>query len=432
MQTNNEFGRYLKNTLWLFSEKITKMGINFFVIILLTRYLGPENYGLLSYSQSLVGIFVAFSTLGLEVILVRELTKNKNKSDVILGTAFALKLFVSVISIFIVLLINLNSHDTESVILTNIIVFSLLFQSLNLGIETYFQANILSRLTSISNMVVTIISSLTKIGLIYLEADLVYFAYVLVFDSFLIFVGYAYIFYNQKKSVGPLKYDGQLAIYFIKTSWPLLMVAMAVFLYTKIDLIMIKHLVDNESVGNYMAAVKVSEIFYFIPLLITQSIFPKIVEVKQRNEDEYFELLEKTYKYLIWSTIPLAFGVFIFSDMIVTILYGDQYTQASSILRVLSFAVILNAIGAITTKVLYVENYERKYLYRSLLGMCVNIVLNFLLIGLYGAFGAAISTIITLFVIYYVYDLFDKDLHKFFYLKVQCFLPFKLRKLGIK
>jgi O-antigen/teichoic acid export membrane protein len=253
-----------------------------------------------------------------------------------------------------------------------------------------------------------------------------------VFDSFLIFIGYVYIFYKQKKSVGSLKYDGKLAIYFIKTSWPLLMVAMAVFLYTKIDLIMIKHLVDNESVGNYMAAVKVSEIFYFIPLLITQSIFPKIIEVKQRNEEEYFELLEKTYNYLVWCTIPIAFGIFIFSDMIVTILYGEQYTQTSSILRVLSFAVILNAIGAITTKVLYVENYEKKYLYRSLLGMCVNILLNFLLIGLYGAIGAAIATIVTLFVIYYVYDLFDKDLHKFFYLKVQCFLPLKLHKLGIR
>jgi len=432
MQTNNEFGRYLKNTLWLFSERITKMGVNFLVIILLTRYLGPENYGILSYSQSLVGIFVAFSTLGLEVILVRELTKNKNKSDVILGTAFALKLFVSVISIFVVFIINLNAQDTESVILTNIIVFSLLFQSLNLGIETYFQANILSKLTSISNMVVTIISSLTKIGLIYLGAELVYFAYVLVFDSFLVFVGYAYIFYHQKKSVGSLKYDGKMAIYFIKTGWPLLMVAMAVFLYTKIDLIMIKHLVDNESAGNYMAAVKVSELFYFIPLLITQSIFPKIVEVKQQNEEEYFKLLEKIYKHLVWSTIPIALGIFIFSDMIVSILYGDQFTQASSILRVLSFAVIFNAIGTITTKVLYVENYERKYLYRSLLGMGVNILLNFLLISLYGAFGAAISTIITLFVIYYVYDLFDKDLHKFFYLKVQCFLPFKIHKSGIR
>ncbi len=429
---NNEFERYFKNTLWLFGEKLFRLALNFFVIILLTRYLGPENYGLLSYSQSLVGVFVAFSTLGLEVILVRELTKNKNKSDVILGTALALKLLVSVILILIVCLVNLDIQDTDSVTLTNIIVFSLIFQSLNLGIDTYFQANVLSRMTSISNIIVTTISSLTKLGLIYFEAELIYFAYVLVFDSFLIFIGYVYIYTIQKKSIRSLKYDGQMAIYLLKTGWPLLMVAMAVFLYTKIDLIMIKHLIDNKAVGNYAAAVRVSEIFYFIPLLITQSIFPKLMDVKQKGEEEYFKFLEETYKYLVWCTIPIAFGIFTFSDLIISILYGEQYTQASSILSILSFAVVLNAIGAITTKVLYVEHFEKKYLYRSLLGMCVNIALNFWLISLFGVVGAAVSTIITLFVIFYAYDIFDKDLHKFFYLKIKCFMPITINKLGIK
>ena len=272
-------------------------------------------------------------------------------------------------------------------------------------------------------MVATAISSLTKVGLIYFNADLIYFALVFVFDSLVMFLGYAYIFSTQKKSVGSFKYDKQMAVYFLKSGWPLLMVAMAVFLYTKIDLIMIKHLTDSRSVGIYAAAVRVCELFYFIPLLITQSIFPKIVEMKHQNEDEYFKFLERLYKYLVWSTIPIVLGIFVFSEIIITILYGEQYAEASSILSILSVAVMFNAIGAITTKVLYVEHYERKYLYRSMLGMCINILLNFWLIGMYGAVGAAISTIVTLFVIYYVYDLFDKDLHRFFYLKIQCFLP---------
>jgi O-antigen/teichoic acid export membrane protein len=90
LKKHQSFMKYFKNTLWLFFERIIKMGIGFFIIILLTRYLGPENYGLLSYSQSLIGIFIAFSTLGLEVVLVRELTKRKSETDVILGTAFIL------------------------------------------------------------------------------------------------------------------------------------------------------------------------------------------------------------------------------------------------------------------------------------------------------------------------------------------------------
>jgi len=206
-----------------------------------------------------------------------------------------------------------------------------------------------------------------------------------------------------------------------------MMVALAAFIYTRTDQVMLKYLVGNEAVGNYAVAIKVSELFYFIPLLITQSLFPKIVEMKQKSEKEYFYFLEKIYKLLVWSSIPIALGLFIFSDFIVSTLYGEQYKQASEVLSILAFAIIFNAIGTITTKVLYVEHYERKYLYRSILGMFVNIGLNFYFIPIYGIQGAAISTMITLFIIYYIYDILDKDLHKFYYLKLKCFIPLQFK-----
>lgn len=231
----------------------------------------------------------------------------------------------------------------------------------------------------------------------------------------------------QKKSLLSLKYDPKLALYFLKNGWPLMMVAMAAFIYTRTDQVMIKHLLGNEAIGTFAAATKISELFYFIPLIITQSIFPKIIEVKESSEDAYFQLLEYLYKLLIWSSLPIALGLFIFSDWIVAILYGEQYSQTAGILSILAFSIILNAIGTITTKILYAEHYEKKYLYRSIIGIFVNIGLNYWLIHIYGAKGAAIATLITLFIIYYVYDLFDKDLHKFYYLKWQCFIPNKFK-----
>lgn len=421
-KNNQGFMKYFKNTSWLFGERILKMGISFFVIILLTRYLGPENFGLLSYSQSFVGIFVAFATLGIDVILVRELTKDKEANDKLIGTAIILKFIASIMAIAIIFFINTMIEDKEAVLLTNIIAFTLLFQGIN-TIDTYFQANVLSRFSVIVNIIAFTISSLVKLALIFYEAELIYFAYALVFDAMVIAMGYIYIYVKQKKSLISLRYDKQIAIYFLKNGWPLILVAMAAFIYTRTDQIMIKHLVDNEAVGNYAAAIRVSELFYFIPLLITQSVFPKIIEVKLKSEKEYFKLLEKLYKLLVWTAMPVSLGLFVFSDSIVSILYGEKYIEAASILNILAFAIVFNAIGSITTKILYAEHYEKKYLYRSILGVFVNIGLNFWLINLYGASGAAVSTLMTLFTIYYIYDLLDKDLHKFYYLKWKCFLP---------
>ncbi len=429
LKQNQGFMKYFKNTSWLFFERIVKMGINFFVIILLTRYLGPENFGLLSYSQSLVGIFTAFATLGIDVILVRELTKNKESNDKLIGTAVILKFIASIIAMVIIFILNITMEDREAVLLTNIIAFTLLFQSIS-TIDTYFQAKVLSRFSAIVNTFAFVISAVIKLGLIFYEAQLVYFAYALVFDSILMATGYLYIYMKQKKSFFSLKYDSKIASYFFKNGWPLMLVSMAAFIYTRTDQIMIKHLVGNEAVGNYAAAIKVSELFYFIPLLITQSVFPKIIEVKLKSEKEYFTLLEKLHALLVWIAIPISLGLFVFSDSIVSILYGEKYVNAASILNILAFAIVLNAIGSITTKILYAEHYEKKYLYRSILGVFVNIGLNFWLINLYGARGAAMATLVTLFIIYYIYDLLDKDLHKFYYLKLSCLIPrsFKLRK----
>jgi len=424
LKNHRSFMKYFKNTSWLFIERIFKMGIGFFVVIYLTRYLGPKNFGLLSYSQSFVGIFTAFATLGIDVILVRELISNKESNNKLIGTAMMMKLIASIISIVIILIINFTIEDKEAVILTNIIAFTLIFQGI-IVLDTYFQANVISKFSAIANFISFVISAIIKLGLVFFDMELIYFAYALVFDSVVIALGYLYIYTKQNNSLRLLKYDQKIAIYFIKNGWPLMMVALAAFLYTRIDQVMLKHLVGNESVGNYTAAVKVSELFYFIPLLITQSLFPKIVEMKQKSEEEYFNFLEKIYKLLIWSSVPIALGLFIFSDFIIFTLYGEQYKQASAVLSILAFAIIFNAIGSITTKVLYVEHYERKYLYRSILGMFVNIGLNFYFIPIYGIQGAAISTMITLFVIYYVYDILDKDLHKFFYLKIKCFIPIK-------
>lgn len=423
LKNNATLRHYAANTGWLFMERIFKIPVGLIMVILLTRYLGPENYGLLSYSQSFVGLFVAFTTLGLEVLLVRELIKNKEQTDVILGTAFILKLGASLVALILIMVINFFHDDKQTILLTNIIAFTLIFQSLNLGMDTYFQANVLSKFSSISNSIAYLLSIIVKLYLIFIAADLIYFAYALVLDCLVVFIGYALLYQIQKKSILSFKYDKKIAFYFLNNGWPMMMVAMAVVFYTKIDQIMIKQLIDAKSVGYYAAALKISELFYFIPLLIAQSVFPKIVQEREKGKtEEYFKLLLNVMKIVIWISIPIVLFMIIFSDLIVMLVFGTAYEKSSDILSILIFCLIPISIGSISTKILYIEHYEKKYLQRSLFGLFINIGLNFILIGIYGVTGAAIATLVTLFVIHYVYDFFDKDLWPFYYLKFKCFI----------
>jgi O-antigen/teichoic acid export membrane protein len=158
--------------------------------------------------------------------------------------------------------------------------------------------------------------------------------------------------------------------------------------------------------------------------------YPKLIEVKQESEEKYLLLLEKSYRFVVWVSFPIILFMSLGSDFIVDLLYGVKFTASSEILVVLTWCMFFASIGSVFVKVLYIEHYEKKYLYKSIFGVIVNIILNFILIRLYGVIGAAYATLITLFFVNYVYDLLDKDLRKFYYLKFKCFIPLELK--GIK
>ena len=127
------FIKYFKNTSWLMFEKILRMTVGLFVGVWVARYLGPEEYGLLAYASAFVAIFVAITSLGLDGILVRELVKNKSQRDILLGTAFNLKLMGAfIVLLFLSIAIQFTSNDLNTNIMIFIIASSTIFKVLTL------------------------------------------------------------------------------------------------------------------------------------------------------------------------------------------------------------------------------------------------------------------------------------------------------------
>ena len=95
LRSNSGFMKYFKNTSWLLGEKVLRILAALTVGVWVIRYLGPSDYGTLSYAQSFVGIFAAFSTLGLSEILSRDLVNQPEKKYVLIGTSFFLQIMGS-------------------------------------------------------------------------------------------------------------------------------------------------------------------------------------------------------------------------------------------------------------------------------------------------------------------------------------------------
>ena len=405
------------------------MVISFFVVIYLTRYLGPERFGLLSYAQSFVSIFIAFASLGLSQIIVRDIVNDQNNVDKVLGTAFFMMFASSIISMGVIFILSFFIYkESQTRLLVNIVAITVIFQVFYILIESFFQARVLSKYIVFASNTGFLVSSFIKILLVYFSMPLMYFAYALAFDSLFLALCCLFIYNCKGGNILGWKFEKSLLKKYIKISIPMLMVSVTAFIYTRTDQIMIKHMLGDDANGNYAAAIRVSELFYFIPGVIVASIYPKLVELKLQNQDNYLKLLEKLYRLVLWISIPIALTMTFCSSLIITILYGEKFISAPHILSILSWCIIFSSIDAVFVKILYVEKFESRYLYKSTFGVLINIVLNYILINTHGVVGAAMATLITLMCVSYVFDLLDPELRRYYYLKVVCWVPYRYIK----
>jgi len=203
---------------------------------------------------------------------------------------------------------------------------------------------------------------------------------------------------------------------------------LVISVYMRIDQVMIKEMLNDAAVGQYAAAVKISEAWYFIPIAITSSLFPAIVEVRARSRELYMLKLQQLYRLMIWLSIIVASAVAFLSDVIVFYLFGGAYSLASNVLVVHIWTGIFVFLGVAFSKFLIAENLGKKALYRTVFGAASNVLLNYLLIPAYGIMGAACATLIAQAMANLGYDFFDKDLRGHIRIKLLAFSPFFLVK----
>ena len=420
------FRKYFANTSWLMGERILRMAVSLFVGILVARYLGPERYGLLSYANSFVGIFIVLGTMGLDDIIVRELVKTPEQQEKILGSSFLLKLVGTLLMWMAILAaVPFTKNDFQTNILIIIIAFGAVFQAFNV-IDFNFQAKVKSKFIVHAQFVQLIISSIVKIILVVNETPLIWFASVYCLDAIVLAMGLIFVYFYNDENIFHWKWSFETSKYLLRDSWPLIFAGVVVSVYMKIDQVMIKEMLGAKEVGLYAAAVKLSEAWYFLPLAITSSLFPAIINAKLYQKEDYFQRLQKLYDLMVWIAVAIALPTAILSPWIVEFLYGNEYLESSSVLNIHIWSGIFVFLGVASSKYLLAENYIKKTFYRTFVGALLNIMMNYYLIGIMGIKGAALSTFASHFFAAYFYDILDKDLRKMFILKTKSLFFYSL------
>ena len=387
--------RYLTNTAWLFIERVVRLGIAFVVSIYVARYLGPLQFGMLSYAISFVSIFTVLANLGLQPILVRELVNRKDSSNELLGSVFVLKLSgaLSMLILFAILVPIVSETPLETVLIF-IVAASVVFQTFNV-IDFYYQAEVRSKYSVQVRVIALLFSSAMKLVLIIIHASLLYFAVALALESFITAAGFVSIYHHHHKSIFHWKYCWSSAKALLRDSWPLIISGIAISIYLKIDQVMIKNMIGASAVGSYAVAVRISESLYFISLIVVNSLFPAIINAKKKNDRIYKKRLQQLYDVLVWLGIGLSIILSISAEWIITLLYGDKFPGAGPVLRIHVWALVFVYMGQAASRWFLAENKQRQLTVMHALGSIINVGLNIFAIPKYGIQGAAWTTVLS-------------------------------------
>ena len=449
MRIGNKFSpglqKIIRNLGWLAFEKLVTIVFNLSIGIYVIRYLGVDNFGKLSYCLSLVGMFGAIAKLGLDSIVVRTLVKEEESAPEILGTAFVLKLISSLTTLILIacVVFTLNK-DPQIQWMAIVIALGLVFRSVEV-VDFWFQSKVLSKSIVVVRSIKLIISSAAKLVFISLGLPLAAFVWLLLADEIVQAVGIVWIYskhthldrkleridslVTSKRSSIKWKLNFARATKLLEDSWPLILSAVMITIYMKIDQVMLGNMASNEAVGNYAAAVRFSEIWYFFPTAICASVFPTIIRAKQKSREEYYDKLQQLYDLMAWMSLAIAVAMTIASDTLIHILLGTEYTEAGKILAWHIWAGPFVFLGVARSQWLIAENLTKLSFATTSLGTIVNILLNLWLIPIYEGTGAAIATVISYAVAaYFASMIYPVMFHTLWMLTKALFVPFRWRQ----
>ena len=385
-----------KNAVWIIGVRVVQSMVALLINMLTARYLGPSNYGLITYASSLVAFVLPIMQLGFSDVLVQEIVKNSDGEGTILGTAMSLSLISSICCIVGVTSFAFvaNSNEPITVLVCSLYSLILVFQACD-HIEFWYQAKLMSKYTSVIALVSYILVSAYKVYLLITAKSVCWFALSNALDYALISIGGIVLY--RKLGGQKLYFSWEVGRRMFAKSKHYILSSMMVTIFTQTDKIMIKMLMNESATGYYGAAVACAGMTSFVFGAIIDSFRPSIFEGQKEDENTFKHRLIMLYSIIIYLSLAQSVGMSILAKWIIRVLYGTAYAPAIGALQIIVWYSTFSYMGSVRN-IWILANNKQKYLWRiNMSGTIANVVANCVLIPLMGINGAAIASLITQF-----------------------------------
>jgi O-antigen/teichoic acid export membrane protein len=385
----------ISNSLWLLAEKILLVSLGLLLSVMFARLLGPEEFGRYNYILSLVALFIPIFSLGIGNILLRELSEQPSNTASLLASCFKARFitafFVSagvIVAAFYIYGANWKPQ------LISMLLFAHIFNAFEVYERWFQHQSDIKRLVYWRSGCFILFAAL-KLMIIYQYQSYIPLIMIMALEVITKNSGY-YVLYKKDTSEKIMpKFNLSIFVDVFSQSKYLIFSSLAAVIYLKIDILMLEYMLGDEAVGTYSVAARLSEVWYILPQIMIITLFPSLISLAKNNNARYLKVLQLSFDYLFMSALILSICIFIVSPWLIDTLYGEVYSQASTILRIHIFASLFIYMRVMLSQWFVSKKLARFSLFSQVSGAVVNVALNLLLIPYYGVLGAAVATVIS-------------------------------------
>ncbi len=391
----SQLKKIFKNMSWLLVSQIIASVCGFIWTIIIARYLGVSDYGVLGFAISFTGILGITLDWGISTHIVRHIATDNKTAPKYLGNAIPLKSIFSATALIIILIILILMNSNElTITVTLLFAIEKIIQSYLGLMHGSFQAFEEGKYQGIANSMINII--------------LLIFIFITIFSDFGIYgiavsyisaniIGLIYTYYILTKYISKPKFefDKTFCKKITLMSLPFAVTGILSSIYYSIDIVMLTNMVGTYATGIYNATYKLINVLTLFYGIYTAVIFPVMSKFYKNDERMLLISYEKSIKYLMLIIIPIAFATMIYSADIITLIYGHEYDAASSVLSILIWTACLLFISGAGNTLLNASYKEMTVTKIYLMAAIFNVCLNLVLIPYLSYDGAAITTVLS-------------------------------------
>ena len=393
--------KFLTNASWIVIGRIIQLGLAFVTTMLITRYLGPSEYGRLTYVFSYIQLFLPVCALGMNDILPKTLLDNREESDKIMGTIIVMRLFISAIcmicSVMLVSALNQSTQYRSIAILQSLYLLFYSFDSL----IYFFQANLMSKKVGIALSITYILTSIYKVVGILLYKDVMWFAFAMSLDYIILVALLLFSYYSNHHK---LVFSSSWVKPLLSRSAYYVFSGLLVVIYGKVtDILLLGKMVDETNVGYYGAAITLCNAWPFVLLAIIDTANPIIIDLYERDRSLFYKRIRQLYSAIFYIGLSISIGILLFGSLAIRIAYGKEYLPAVLPFKIYSFSTAFSYLGVARSAWMQCKEKTRYETLIALFGAVINITMNYVLIKSFGIIGASVAAVMTQFLTNFIF-----------------------------